>query len=131
MFNIEKLKQELNKVNNINEYSGAYIYNGNLVDYVGFEEETFPISIKQEDNKIVLSDIGRTLSNLEEKDITLEDNDVRLYFEKVLSTLQVSVNKNRELFVYAINEQDCAYAIGRLYQAIILINYIELQYEEE
>ena len=42
-----------------------------------------------------------------------------------------SLNANRELFVFAVNEEDCAYALGRLYQAIVLINYIELQYEEE
>ena len=131
MINIETLKEELNKVNRIQTYDGAYIYNGNLVDYVGYEEETFPVSIKQEDNRIVLTDIGRTLNNLEDKDITLEDNEVRAYIENVLSTFNVGLNPNKELFVYAVNEQDCTYAIGRLYQAIILINYIELQDEEE
>lgn len=131
MVNIKKLKEELNKVNSIEEYEGACVYNGNLVDYVGYEEETFPISIKKEANMYVLTDIGRTLTNLQEKDITIEDDDVRTYIEKVLSTLQVGLNKNKELFVFAVNEQSCAYAIGRLYQAIILINYIELQYEEE
>lgn len=131
IINVEKLKEALNKVNSITEYSGACVFNGNFIDYTSDEQETFPISITKDKNKYVLTDLRRTLDKLEEQDITLEDTEVRAYVEKVLSTLGVGMGPTGELLVFAVNEDDCAYAIGRLYQAIILVGYIDLQYEED
>lgn len=130
MINFEKLKQMLSDANTFKKYTGATILNTNLVCYIG-ERETFPIAISESDGRIVMSDIGQTFEKLEKQDITMEDEDVANYVNKVISTLKVVVGPSNELLVTAKNEEDCVYAIGRLYQAIILLSYLDLQFEYE
>lgn len=130
MIDFEKLKKELNSTNTFTKYDGATIYNGNLV-YYGGEAETYPMSIAEEGGKIVLTDIGVTIDRLYKQDIDIQDEDVSVYVNKVLDTLGVAIGPSQELTVYANNEKDCPYAMGRLYQAIILLSYIDLQYEDE
>ena len=62
---------------------------------------------------------------------TLEDDDVANYVNKVLSTLDVTIGPSHELMVKTDNEKTAVYAIGRLYQAIILLSYLDLQFEYE
>ncbi len=130
MIDFEALKKELAEANVLTPYSHATILNSNLIFYLG-EEETFSIAISESDGEIVLSDFGKTIERLEEFDITLEDEDVFNYVEKVLQALNVTIGPSNELMVKASNEKSCVYAIGRLYQAIILISYMELQFEYE
>lgn len=130
MIDFEKLKEKLSEANVFTKYTGATILNTNLVCYMG-EEETFPISISESEGKIVLSDFGQTFEKLEQQDITTEDEDVANYVNRVLSTLNVTVGPSKELIVKANNEESCVYAIGRLYQAIILLSYLDLQFEYE
>ena len=130
MIDFEKLKEKLSEANVFTKYTGATILNTNLVCYMG-EEETFPISISESEGKIVLSDFGQTFEKLEQQDITTEDEDVANYVNRVLSTLNVTVGPSKELMVKANNEESCVYAIGRLYQAIILLSYLDLQFEYE
>ncbi len=130
MIDFEKLKKNLAEANVFTKYTGATILNTNLVCYLG-EEETFPISISESDGKIVLSDFGQTFDKLDEQDITLEDEETAKYVNKVLTTLNVTMGPSNELMVKTDNEQTCVYAIGRLYQAIILLSYLDLQFEYE
>ena len=130
MIDFEKIKQNLAEANVFTKYTGATILNTNLVCYMG-EEETFPISISEENGKIVLSDFGQTFDKLDEQDITLEDEETAKYVNKVLATLSVTMGPSRELIVKADNEDSCPFAIGRLYQAIILLSYLDLQFEYE
>lgn len=130
MINIDKLKKVFKDTVSITEYPGAYILNTNLV-YFGEESETFAISIVDGGDKIVLTDIGETVKRLEEQDIDIHDSEVSVYVNKVLHHLGVALGPSNELLVYASNETDCALAAGRLYQAIILLSYIDLQYEYE
>jgi hypothetical protein len=130
MIDFEKLKKNLAEANVFTQYTGATILNTNLVCYLG-EEETFPISITEDNGKIILSDFGQTFDKLDEQDITLEDEETANYVNKVLSTLNVTMGPSRELMVKTDNEQTCVSAIGRLYQAIILLSYLDLQFEYE
>ncbi len=130
MIDFEKIKKNLAEANVFTQYTGATILNTNLVCYLG-EEETFPISITEDNGKIILSDFGQTFDKLDEQDITLEDEETANYVNKVLSTLNVTMGPSRELMVKTDNEQTCVSAIGRLYQAIILLSYLDLQFEYE
>ena len=130
MIDFEKIKKNLAESNVFTKYTGATILNTNLVCYLG-EEETFPIAISESDGKIVLSDLGQTFDKLTAQDITLEDADVSNYVHKVLSVLDVTIGPSHELMVKTDNENTCVYAIGRLYQAIILLSYLDLQFEYE
>ena len=78
-----------------------------------------------------MSDFGQTFDKLDEQDITLEDEETANYVNKVLSTLNVTMGPSRELMVKTDNEHTCVSAIGRLYQAIILLSYLDLQFEYE
>ena len=130
MIDFEKIKKYLAESNSFTKYSGATILNGNLINYM-VDEETFAISITEEGGQIVLSDFGETFIKLEEQDISMEDKDVETYVTKVLKTLKVALGPSNELLVKAKDEKDCVYALGRLYQAIILLSYLDLQFEYE
>lgn len=130
MIDFEKLKKYLAESNSFTKYSGATILNGNLINYM-VEEETFAISITENEDGIVLSDFGETFMKLEQQDITIEDVEVAHYVDKVLQVLNVGIGPSNELYVKAKDEKDCVHALGRLYQAIILLSYLDLQFEYE
>lgn len=130
MINIEKLKKVFKDTISITEYPGAYILNTGLV-YFGEDPKTFALSIVDGGDKIVITDIGETVRRLELQDIDINEPEVATYVSKVLKMFNVALGPSNELLVYASNEADCAMAVGNLYQAIILISYIDLQYEYE
>lgn len=130
MIDIEKLKKELSNANSFAKYDKATVFNGNLF-YYGEDSESFAVSIVEEKDKIVLTDLGITVDRLSKQDIDINDEDIKGYVNAVLSTLQVGMGPTNELTVYASDEKDCVYALGRLQQAMILLSYIDLQFEYE
>ncbi len=131
MIDFEKIKKALADSNKFTKYTGATILNGSLM-YMGADSETFAISITEDEKgTIVLSDFGTTVARLEKQDFMLDDEDVAFYVRKVLNTFLVDLGPSNELIAKAKNEADVPFALSRLYQTVILLSYIDLQFDYE
>lgn len=127
---LEKLKKEIENSQSLRQFEKAVVYNNSFV-YVGGEQlEDFPLSIVEKDNFIVISDLAITYDRLIQKEIDLNDEEWVSYVNKVLKSFDVKIGNKNELFILASSEKDCPVAISKLMQAVILLSYLELQYEE-
>ncbi len=129
--NIKDLENYLKQFFMITRYENGLVINSNIFCET-LDDDDFPILITENGENIFLSDNGLTYERLLEKEINLEDEDIFKYVKNVLNTFFIGFNTNtKEFFVRIKDIKNINLSISRLLQALILISYIELQFEEE
>lgn len=130
MIDIELLKNQLGNSYVFTQYEKSILVNIPMRYFDG-SDEGFVISIGECKDGIILTDIGLTYSKLTKREYDLNDEDLSEYKKRVLYTFSLGYGPSNELFTIVKDSQQVVLAIGRLVQAMTLLAYIDMQYDEE
>lgn len=130
MINLDKLKDVFKDSGTFMQAQGAIAYTNNLVYCDDDEDDSFTYAFFDTPKGIVITDMAKTYTSLmyKEYDI-LYDEELIPYRDRVLEAFDVTMGPNHELMVIASKEEECPFALGNLTQAMILLNYLDLQFE--
>lgn len=127
--NKEIIKKLLSDSFIISEHNGIVVINNKF--FCPNDDKDYPIGIKENDGKIILSDMSNTYARLIDNDIDIEDEDLFEYVEKIEQAYYVSYDRQTHEFFILCEKSNITLAFANLLQAIILISNIYLQLEEE
>lgn len=127
---IENIKKDLNSVFKFRKTDSGCLVNNTFVCY-NLDNNDMPVAFVEKGEEIILTDMGLTYKRLLEIDINLEDEQVDEYREKLFSTFGVQMNEKKEIVMKIVGEKNAVMAMSRFLQVLILLNNIDLQYDEE
>lgn len=131
MLDLIKLNKILNNNGNFTKYTNGFVYTNNFVYCDENQGESFCFEFVENQKGIIINDMGLTCNKLLSKGLDINaEQDLIQYRDRVLNTFGVTIDKNNKLFVIAKTMQECPTALGNLTQCMVLLNYIELQFDE-
>jgi hypothetical protein len=89
-----------------------------------------PVAVVELPDGIVLTDVGLTYERLKDVDIELDNKQLEDYRSQIFDRFGIQSNSQNELFTLVENEQNLPTAICRFLQALIVINNIDLQFDD-
>jgi len=127
---IKKIKEDLKDVFKVRDIKNGFLVNNCFVCY-NMGNNDMPVAILKKDGKIVFTDMGETYKNLLENEINLDDEEIIEYKEKVFNNFGVSMNDKKEIISTISEDRNVVMAMCSFIQVLILLNNIDLQFEEE
>jgi len=127
---IEKIKKDLNSVFLIRKTDSGCLVNNQFICY-NFDNDDMPVAFVEKDGEFFLTDMGLTYNRLLEAKIKLDDEQLKVYIERVFSTFGVMMDEKKEIISKILDEKKAVMAMSRFLQALILLNNIDLQFDEE
>ena len=127
---IEEVKKYLSQNYLVSDYNNCLLINNNFYCYI-YEEDDMPICLKEHNGTIILTDMAKTYNRLIKNGIDIEEDEFFEYVKNVLVNMIVGFDRNtKEFYVKITQLEEINEAMSRLLQVLILINNIELQFED-
>ncbi|NCB48038.1 MAG: DUF1828 domain-containing protein [Clostridia bacterium] len=127
---IEKIKTDLKSAFMFRKTDSGCLINNSFVCY-NLDNEDMPVAFVEKGEEIILTDMGLTYKRLLAVDIELDDEQLAEYLARVFSTFGVKMNEKKEIFMKIVDEKKAVLAMSRFLQSLILLNNIDLQFNEE
>ncbi len=127
---IEEVKKYLSQNYLVSDYNNCLLINNNFYCYI-YEEDDMSICLKEHNGTIILTDMAKTYNRLIQNGIDIEEDEFFEYVKNVLINMIVGFDRNtKEFYVKITQLEEINEAMSRLLQVLILINNIELQFED-
>lgn len=127
---IENIKKDLKSAFMFRKTDSGCLINNNFVCY-NLDNNDMPVAFLEKDGVIILTDMGLTYKRLLEVEIDLDDEQLTEYIERLFATFGVTMNEKKEIIMQIMDEKRAMIAMSKFLQALILLNNIDLQFDED